>query len=240
MAEYSLNAEQRRAVDRVMCGHNVFISGKAGTGKTFIVKYLVKLMEKQKNVVVTCTTGMACTLYNQSMTLHSFAGLRNSRLNMDALVLSVTSNAECLKRWRSTDVLVIDEISQCSMKTFETINVLAQRARGNNLVFGGMQVVGVGDFYQLPPVRNDMDDAKYCFESHLWRDVFPHTVLLQNVYRQDATERQFLQILGELANGNCSQETISFIKNQLSRKTLNRNDFDVPFIPHIFCNIYQV
>ena len=82
-----------------------------------------------------------------------------------------------------------------------------------------MQVWGVSNFYQLPPVRNDMDDGKYCFESHLWRDIF--IVLLQNVYQQDATERQFLQILGELAIGNCSQETISFIKNQLSRKTLN-------------------
>ena len=191
------------------------------------------MLEKRKTLVVTCTTGMACSLNEKSMTLHSFSGLKNSRLDLNALILSVTSNDECLKRWQSTDVLIIDEISQCSMKTFETINVLAQKARVNELVFGGMQVIGAGDFYQLPPVRNDIDEGNYCFESALWREVFPHTVLLQTVYRQDKTERQFLQLLGDLASGNCSQETVSLIKNQLSRKELKEEDFGVDFIPHI-------
>ncbi|KAK3743861.1 hypothetical protein QZH41_005259 [Actinostola sp. cb2023] len=67
-------------------------SGKAGTGKTFIVKHIVKLMEKTKAIVVTCTTGMACKLYENAKTLHSFAGLRNGRRDIDALVSSVMNN----------------------------------------------------------------------------------------------------------------------------------------------------
>jgi ATP-dependent DNA helicase PIF1 len=70
-----LNFEQRRVLDCVLSGHNVFISGKAGTGKTFMVKYLLKFLKQAMNVAITCTTGMACTLYDNARTLHSFAGL---------------------------------------------------------------------------------------------------------------------------------------------------------------------
>lgn len=135
--DFTLNAEQKQAVNLVLSGHNVFVGGKAGTGKTFTAKYLIKLVDRQKNVAVTCTTGMACSLYLNSQTLHSFAGLKTTRLDINALVLSVISNEVCLKRWQSADLLFIDEMSQCSKKVFEIINIIAQKARGNTLAFGG-------------------------------------------------------------------------------------------------------
>ncbi|KAK3706229.1 hypothetical protein QZH41_001895 [Actinostola sp. cb2023] len=87
-------------LSRPLVVHSVqgkMLCGKAGTGKTFIVKHIVKLMEKTKAIVVTCTTGMACTLYENAKTLHSFAGLRNGRRDIDALVSSVMNNTECLQ-----------------------------------------------------------------------------------------------------------------------------------------------
>ena len=105
--------------------------------KTFTANYLIKLMQRQKKLAVTCTTGMACSLYLNSQTLHSFAGLKNTRWDLSALVLAVTSNEASLKRWQTAEVLFIDELSQCSKKLFDVLNVIAQKARGNTLVFGG-------------------------------------------------------------------------------------------------------
>ena len=107
MAEIYLNNDQKQAVNLILSGLNAFIGGRAGTGKTFTTRYILKLTGRQKNVVITCTTGIACTLYGKSTTLHSFAGLKNLRLNLDALTLSVTSNEECLKRWLSANLLAL-------------------------------------------------------------------------------------------------------------------------------------
>ena len=103
---------------------------------------------------------MACSLYDDAMTLHSFSGIQNSRMNIASLVTSVLNQDSCKRRWTETDVLIIDEVSLMSAKNFEVINVLAQRVRGCTKSFGGLQVICVGDFFQLPPIENDVDKGK--------------------------------------------------------------------------------
>ena len=103
------------------------MAGSGGTRKTFTVKRLVELLSVSKNVAVTCTTGMACGLYDNASTLHSFVGLKSSRMNVDAVVKSIKSRHDCYSRWQTTDVLIIDEVSQLSRKTFDHINFIAQK-----------------------------------------------------------------------------------------------------------------
>lgn len=180
---------------------------------------------------------MACQLYDKALTLHSFAGLINSRMDVEALVNSVLSRESCLARWRNTEVLVIDEVSQLSKKTFETINFISQRVRGEDKPFGGLQVIAVGDFRQLPPVSNDLDKGAYCFESPLWRTMFTHNVLLTVVYRQE--QREFIDFLGEISRGeNLSERTVCFM-NELASKNLHPKDFGLDFLPHIFCTNFD-
>ena len=81
-----------------MNGHNVFLSGSGGTGKTFTVKKLVEFLTVCKNVAVTCTTGMTCGLYDDALTLHSFVGLKSSRMDVDVVVKSIIGRHECYSR----------------------------------------------------------------------------------------------------------------------------------------------
>jgi Cdc6-like AAA superfamily ATPase len=112
-----LNKEQIIVMDLAMDGHNVFVVGKPGTGKTYTVKRVVSILKQTKQVTITCTTGMACSLYDDGMTLHSFAGIQNSRMNVDSIISCVMSRDTCKRRWLETDVLCIDEVSQLSTKT---------------------------------------------------------------------------------------------------------------------------
>ena len=123
-------------LDLAVEGHNVFFCGSGGTGKTFTVKKLVSYLAATKNVAVTCTTGMACNLYENATTLHAFAGIVNYRMNVDELLVYIRSRESCLARWKNTDTLIIDEVSQLSRKTFEAIQILGQKTRDNCKPFG--------------------------------------------------------------------------------------------------------
>ena len=145
-------------------------------------------------------------------------------MNVDSIVSSIMSRDTCKRRWLETDVLCIDEVSQLSAKNFELMNTLAQRVRGSTKLFGGLQVICIGDFFQLPPIENDVE-GRYCFESILWQHVFNHSVVLETVYRQDPKEKQFLGLLEEFALGEWSNRSLKFIKDELSEKELNCQDF---------------
>lgn len=169
------------------------------------------------------------------ITLHSFVGLKSSRVNVDAVVNSIKGREECYSRWLTTDVLIIDEISQLSRRTFEHINYVAQKVRGfEKKTFGGIQVIVAGDFRQLPPVSNDIDEGQYCFESPLWNIMFPHCVELTEVYRQ--SQKAFVEVLKQLSSGEVTDETAAFIKAELDDKHLCAKEHGVEFVPHIFCN----
>ncbi|CAB3991909.1 pif1 helicase Pfh1 [Paramuricea clavata] len=119
----------------------------------------------------------------------SFAGVQNSRMNVDSIISSVMSRDTCKHRWLETDVLCIDEVSQPSAKNIELMNVLAQQVRGSIKLSGGLHVICIGDFFQLPPTENYVDKGRYCFESILWQHMFNHSVMLKTVYHQDPEEK---------------------------------------------------
>ena len=125
-----------------------------------------------------------------------------------------------------------------SRRTFEHVNFIAQKIRGiDTKPFGGIQVIAVGDFRRLSTVSNDIDNGEYCFESPLWNTRFPHCVELATVYRQN--QKEFVEVLNQLSSDEITEETSTFIKEELANKILCPEDHGVKFVPHIFCNNFN-
>ena len=114
-------------------GHNVYFGGIAGCGKTFVSRQILEVLSKKKiEIACTCTTGIACTLYERcSWTIHSFAVIGQCRGSKEMLLRNVLANNECVRRWRETEVLFIDEISMLSQRILEILNYVAQNVRNS-------------------------------------------------------------------------------------------------------------
>ena len=113
-----------------------------------------------------------------------------------------------VKRWRDTEILIIDEVSMLSLRTFEIIHFIAQGAKKSKLALRGVQIVACGDFKQLPPVSSCIDPGRYCFKSLIWEKCFPHLLYFDRVMRQ--TDIQYLNMLNEIAEGECCAATEAY------------------------------
>lgn len=186
----TLNAAQQHAVHLATSGHNVFITGGAGTGKSFVLKAIVKAIQDQgRRIEVTATTGKAAVDIGGT-TIHSFSGIGVGSQTKTELCRHAKS-PKLTDLWRSVDALIIDEISMLAPDFFEKLNLVTQTARDSYAPFGGVQIIAVGDFFQLPPVNTQprkrkmtKDDVVYCCETALWAETFQHSVELTEVFRQ--------------------------------------------------------
>ncbi|XP_055998369.1 uncharacterized protein LOC125678781 [Ostrea edulis] len=208
---------QQSAIDLALSSHNLYIGGQAGTGKTFLLLEIYNLLKKQnKMVYITCTTGIACTNFNgfgaNAQTIHSWSGIDDGRYELTK-IQSVLENykKETHSRICETDVLIVDEVSMLSQKQFELVEK-ACAVKNHNLLFGGIQVILSGDFYQLPPIRNLLyhDDGKFCFQSAIFQQAIPHRIVLDEVIRQN--DPQFIKVVNEISVGKVSSDTEKFVK----------------------------
>ena len=222
-----LDADHKNAFELVNSDHNMIICGQAGVGKTHLVKHIVQYKRKeQKHVSVVCSTGIAATHYGNlgSQTLHKWAGLEDGRhlneellhlIKTDERFLHVKANIEC------TDLLIIDEVSMISTKVLNQLEFVCRHVRKSDSYFGNMQVVLVGDFYQLPPVSNELlgDPGNHCFKLPWFNDCFPHKIKLNIIHRQD--DINLIKCINEMEIGEPSDETIAFLLS-LSRPIQNQ------------------
>lgn len=188
---------------------NVFYTGSAGTGKSVVLRELVYRLYSlygAELVGVTASTGLAaCNIGGQ--TIHRFLGIGLGQAPVITLHKSIEKKAAVKRKWEQLKVLIIDEISMVDGILFTKLNELAKMVRGNNLPFGGIQVVCTGDFFQLPPV-NKGGEAKYCFESPAWRDVIHKTLVLTRVFRQQG-DNTLIDMLNSLRFGDLESSIIS-------------------------------
>ena len=199
MAEMSLlSPSQQEAYDLFTQGKNIFISGQAGTGKSYIIDIIYKYAQSNKKKInVTALTGCAALLLNmKATTIHSWGGI-----GIGGEVSTLISNIRKYKKvdnWL-IDILVVDEVSMMSKSLFELLDTIGKKLRKNSKPFGGIQLVFCGDFYQLPPI-----DDSFCFESELWKVTFDKTILFTKNYRQK--DDGFQKVLNEVREGNISPE----------------------------------
>lgn len=219
MERFQLSAEQECALQQFEQGDNLFVTGPAGTGKTYFIQRCVTIAKaNKKNIQVCALTGCAALLLMNcnASTIHSWSGIRLAKGELEEVVLSVLHSKKSLQKWIKTDILVIDEVSMMSSRIFDMLNEIGKRARKNSRPFGGIQIIFTGDFYQLPPVGNGSGE-KFCFESLDWYTVFPleNHIELKTIFRQ--TDPVYQKILTSIRNGQMTLEQIEFLKTYVNR-----------------------
>lgn len=189
---------QDEALELLKSGKNIFITGAAGTGKTYLLKQFIEyLKEKNKVYSVTASTGIAATHLN-GVTVHSWSGIgiKNeiSKHDIRNLKPRIKSN------YVNTEVLIIDEISMLHGHQLDMIDTIAKQLLKNNEPFGGLQIVFCGDFCQLPPVTKNAEDPIFAYESEAWINSNLEVCYLDKQYRQE-DEDMLTNILNTIREG---------------------------------------
>lgn len=190
---------QKQAL-KVMCsGASVFLTGAPGSGKTYTLREFIKRVENDDKVVaITASTGIAATHISGS-TIHSWSGLGIRDQLMPGDKERLKSNDRLVKRYSSSDVLVIDEISMLHGHRLNMINEVCKILRGSELPFGGLQVILVGDLFQLPPVTKGLDSVDFAHNSRAWSELNPRICYLSEQHRQKSSD--LLSVLEAMRSG---------------------------------------
>uniref|UniRef100_A0A6C0CEJ1 HRDC domain-containing protein n=1 Tax=viral metagenome TaxID=1070528 RepID=A0A6C0CEJ1_9ZZZZ len=220
--------EQIRAIETADSGANVFISGPGGTGKSLLIKHFIERYSKFKRLSVCALTGVAAEILDcNAKTIHSWSSIINQGADIDSLYNIISRNKSVISRWANTDILIVDEISMMSKKYFELMDGIGKRIRNNDMAFGGIQLIFLGDFYQLPPVGDRVHGTEqFCFESAKWIQTFPQVILLKKIFRQK--DKLFTKILQQVRDGGISKNTHEILKSKVIKK-INR-ELCIPII----------
>lgn len=198
--------DQQLALAVMLSGESVFLTGPAGSGKTYILNQFIRLAKKQgKYVSVTATTGLAAT-HLGGTTIHSWSGIGiHDSLPQGFLDRFPKGRREIIKK---TDVLVIDEISMLHDYRLDMIDEICRLVREKPLEpFGGIQVVMSGDFFQLPPINHrDSRAGGFVVNSSAWSELDPTVCYLEEQYRQD--DEALLGVLSAIRKGTLTQDHI--------------------------------
>lgn len=208
-----LNEEQKLIFDKYKNGENVFLTGPGGTGKSYLIKTIVKdAGTDEKTLQVCALTGCASILLNcKATTLHRFAGFGLANKPINEVVEEVFKKKYKLKNWFKLQCLIIDEVSMMSLKLLLILDAIGRKVYNKpNIPFGGLQVIFSGDFYQLPPVKSSDEEKEasmFCFEHPLWNELFPaeNQVVLKTIFRQE--EPQLLKVLKYVRKGKITNTT---------------------------------
>lgn len=210
---------QAQALQVMMSGASVFVTGAPGSGKTYLLhQFIHRARQAGKNVAVTASTGIAATHVNGT-TIHSWSGLgiRDSLSQYD--IEKIKNNSKLIKRYNATDVLIIDEVSMLHGARLDMLSLLAQTVRKNNAPFGGIQVVLVGDLFQLPPVtRGTRDMADFVHLSSAWDALNPHICYLTEQHRVNEGDT-LLDLLEAMRRGDVNELHEQAIRERLMQPT---------------------
>ena len=218
-----LSPEQCHALQIFEKGENLFITGPGGTGKTHLIRTLVKSAEnRQKKIQVCALTGCASILLGcNARTIHSWSGIRNGKGEIDKIIEDIRRNKKLMKNWKEIQSLIGDEVSMMSQKILELLDEIGRNIRHcHHKPFGGIQIVFTGDFYQLPPVGNvgEPGSTEFCFESPVWREIFPleNHIELSTMFRQK--DPIFQSILLNVRKGRINAEQIVLLQKHVNRE----------------------
>lgn len=204
---------QAEALSVLKTGANVFLTGEPGSGKTHTVNaYIAWLRQHAIEPSITASTGIAAT-HVGGMTLHAWSGIGIADRMTPELLDAIANKEHVAKRMQKAKVLVIDEVSMLSASVLSMVDEVAREVRHDpEHAFGGLQVVLVGDFFQLPPVSRT--GAQFAFESPAWTKLNPIVCYLSEQHRQE--DRQFLSILGAIRAGDWDHTHVSSITSRES------------------------
>jgi hypothetical protein len=206
-------------LDLATAGENTFLTGPAGSGKSYLVRDFLK---RHPDTHVTASTGVAA-LNVGGMTVHRWSGMLLGPAkgqDFEKFYAQLASDAKpnvraAFNRVRGCKRLVIDEISMLSGSAFNYLDFHCRKIRDDKRPFGGIQVIGTGDFLQLPPVRiNPQHGYDWAFDSAAWSAARFQTVELRRIMRQD--EPDFVAALGKFRRGEIDAATEKLLRPRIS------------------------
>ena len=205
--------KQKEALDILKMGHNIFLTGPAGSGKTFLLnQYISYLKENNINQAVTASTGIAATHIN-GRTIHSWCGMGINQSMNDEEIKKLLKKKYIAERINKTKVLVIDEISMINAKQLDLVNKICQVFARSLQPFGGLQTILCGDFFQLPPIKGHGEKASsFVFEADIWNNMNLKICYLEEQHRQ--TDKQLLKILSDIRANQATEKTKSILKTR--------------------------
>lgn len=204
---------QETALSILKTGANVFLTGEPGAGKTYVInKYIQWLEAAGLTVAVTASTGIAAT-HIGGLTIHSWSGV-GTRDSLNAFELDqIATKEKLVKRIKKTHVLVMDEISMLDGKLLDMVDIICRTIRQSGEAFGGMQVVCVGDFFQLPPISRQGGMSRYAFESRAWENLRPLVCYITEQFRQE--DELLLSLLSSIRKGEIEEDHYSLLREQI-------------------------
>ena len=199
---YNTPMKQKTALDILKSGKNVFITGSAGTGKTYLLnQYTQYLKERRVYPTIVAPTGIAAS-HLGGQTIHSFFAL-GIRESIDEGYVDFLLDKKYLKsRFSKLKLLIIDEVSMISPELFSSMDLILRGFKGTDVPFGGVQVVISGDFFQLPPISKVPKEKRFAWQSPVWKALDLQTCYLQEKFRQD--DDRLIGVLDDIRSGDIS------------------------------------
>ncbi|MFA6994987.1 MAG: PIF1 family DEAD/DEAH box helicase [Patescibacteria group bacterium] len=208
--------KQKEALAILEAGHNILLTGPAGSGKTFLLnQYIGHLKKKNIGVAITASTGIAAT-HLGGRTIHSWAGIGIKDRLSSRDIQALTKKSYLKKQFEKTAVLVIDEISMLPAHRLDLIDSVCQAFKKNSLPFGGLQIIMSGDFFQLPPISSGGVEVEFVYKSNVWSEMDLRVCYLDEQHRQN--DKKMISILKSLREDAVDAETIKLLKSRMNQK----------------------
>ena len=206
---------QEEALSILKLGVNVFLTGEPGAGKTHTInRYIEWLRTRGVDPSVTASTGIAATHVN-GMTIHSWSGIGIKKQITDWDIEMIQGREKTALRIMHAKILIIDEISMLDAETLNSVDKVLRNLRRRPLMeeqpFGGLQIIFVGDFFQLPPISRG-EPAQFAFESLAWKEANPVVCYLSEQHRQE--DPVFLDLLGAIRRAEVEDEHYELLRSR--------------------------
>jgi ATP-dependent DNA helicase PIF1 len=204
---------QNQALTILKTGANVFLTGEPGAGKTHTVNaYVAFLRQHGIEPAITASTGIAAT-HIHGQTIHSWSGI-GIRRSLSPYDLDKMASTEYLvRRIQKTKVLILDEVSMIDGFTLDMIDAVCKTIKQKEEPFGGMQVVLVGDFFQLPPIARREEMVPFAFEARVWSDMKPLVCYLTEQHRQN--DEAFLSLLSAIRKNESMDDHMVHLEKRM-------------------------
>jgi hypothetical protein len=212
---------QERAFLIMKTGVNIYLTGNAGSGKTYLLnKYIDYLESHDIAVAVTASTGIAATHMN-GMTIHSWSGIGIKNFLDEKGLEEMEDKKYLWKRFEKARVLIIDEVSMLHASQLDMVEKVCRRFKRNDKPFGGLQVILSGDFFQLPPISKSLDENEsgMIFNSKSWQILNPAVCYIEEQHRQE--DEVLSEILNTIRSNQMEEKHYELLRGRIGAKLKN-------------------
>lgn len=199
-------------------GHNVFLTGEPGAGKTYTLNQFIDYARANDiGIGVTASTGIAAT-HIGGMTIHSWSGIGIHDELSEEQINRLAARPQLKSRFKRTRVLIIDEISMLDGARLDLLNQICKQVKNSDKPFGGLQVILCGDLFQLPPITRYGDSIDFAHTSEAWDELNLKVCYLSEQHRQDE-DATMLELLRGIRRGEVDDSLQELLQARLEEVT---------------------